>query len=140
MSKGESRIMKRLRLALLLAAAFVLTFSSVWAQTASQPIFAYRSGDIWKYDPAHQSATQLTGWGYNGGPILSPDGSKIVYLSTEANFVAQFEAGAASQAAGSAPANIWLMDIATESFQARCRPVRRERCRHPALAAKLVAG
>lgn len=117
MMKGESRMLKRLLIALLFAAALALTFSSVWAQNANQPIFAYRSGDIWKYDLANQSATQLTNWSYNGGPILSPDGSKIVYLSVASNFVAQFEAGTASQAGGSAPANIWLLDIATESFQ-----------------------
>ncbi len=109
--------MKRLLLAVLFALAIALTFSGVWAQNANQPIFAYRSGDIWKFDPASQTATQLTRWRYNGGPILSPDGSKIVYLSTAPNFVAQFEVGTASQAGGSAPANIWLMDIATESFQ-----------------------
>ena len=117
MLKGESQIMKRLLLALLLATAFALTYSGVWAQNANQPILAYRGGDIWKYDLATQTATQLTHWGYNGGPILSPDGGKIVYLSTASNFVAQYEAGTASQTGGSAPANIWLMDIATESFQ-----------------------
>lgn len=117
MLMGESHIMKRLLLALLSAATIALIYSGVGAQNANQPIFSYRNGDIWKYDPASQTATQLTHWGYNGGPILSPDGNKIVYLSIASNFVTQFEAGTASQAGGSAPANIWLMDIATESFQ-----------------------
>lgn len=115
MLKGETQNMKRLLLALLLAAATALLAGGVLAQNANQPLFAYRSGDIWKYDQTSQTATQLTHWGYNGGPILSPDGSKIAYLSTAANFVAQFEAGAAPQTGGTAPSDIWIMDIATES-------------------------
>lgn len=107
--KGASQNMKRLLFALLLATAFALTLSGVRAQNANQPIVAYRNGDIWKYDLVNQTANQLTHWGYNGGPILSPDGSKIVYLSIASNFVAQFEAGTASQTGGSAPADIWLM-------------------------------
>ncbi len=113
----ETQTMKRLLLLLQLAATLALAVGSVGAQNANQPIFAYRNGDIWKYDLTSQTAAQLTHWGYNGGPILSPDGSKIVYLSAAADFAAQFEAGTASQAGGSAPANIWLMDIGTESFQ-----------------------
>lgn len=108
--------MKRLLLALLLIACIGFIAGGAGAQSDYPPIFAYRSGDIWKYDLANATATQLTNWGYNGGPILSPDGSKIAYLSTTSGFVAQFEAGTATQAGGTAPANIWVMDIATESF------------------------
>ena len=116
--KGETWFMKRPFLLLLLAATLALAVGGGGVgQNANQPIYAYRNGDIWKYDLTRQTAAQLTNWGYNGGPILSPDGSKIAYLSIASNFVAQFEAGAATQASGSAPANIWLMDIATESFQ-----------------------
>ena len=87
------------------------------AQSIQQPIYAYRDGDIWRYDLEANTAAQLTEWGYNGGPILSPDGRKIAYLSTAAEFVARFEAGGISQSSGTAPGNIWVLDIATESFQ-----------------------
>ena len=108
--------MKRHIKALLLMVWFSLIASGALAQTADPPIYSYRNGDIWKYDLTSETATQLTSWGYNGGPILSPDGSKIAYLSTSSDFVSQFEAGTAAQTGGSAPANIWVMDVASETF------------------------
>ena len=101
-------------LSLLVCLAFASSLAA--AQTASQPLFAYRNGDLWKYDQASASAAKLTHWGYNGGPILSPDGSRIAFLSTTAAFIRQHEAGEAEQTGGSAPADIWVMDAATGSF------------------------
>ena len=107
----------------------------------SADILPTASGDIWKYDLASQTATRLTHWGYNGGPILSPDGSKIVYLSIASNFVAQFEAGTASQAGGSR-AGEYLADgyrnrVLSQLIADQAGASHR---RHPALAAQLVAG
>ena len=101
-------------LVLILCAA--LFFGSAMAQDAIQPIFAWSSGDIWKYDPASETATQMTNSGYNGGPILSPDGRAIAWLATSADFIERHEAGEAAQTGGSAPADILVMDIATEAF------------------------
>ena len=84
--------MKRLVKALLSILCFSLIVGGALAQTADRPIYSYRNGDIWKYDLTNATATQLTNWGYNGGPILSPDGSKIAYLSVSSDFVTQFEA------------------------------------------------
>ena len=95
----------------------LLSAGGARAQPIAQPIYAYRDGDIWRYDLEANTAAQLTDWGYNGGPILSPDGGKIAYLSTAAAFIARFEAGSITQSSGTAPGNIWVMDIATESFQ-----------------------
>ena len=106
--------MKRLRLALMFCNLLLLV-SGVLAQSSSQPVYAFKHGDLWKFNLAENTSTQLTDWGYNGGPILSPDGSKLVYLSTTAEFVAQYIAGTATQTGGSAPANIWLMNITTEA-------------------------
>lgn len=108
--------MKRLVKALVSILCFAHILGGALAQTSDPPIFSYRNGDIWKYDLTSETATRLTTWEYNGGPILSPDGSKIAYLSVSSDFVAQFEAGTASQTGGTAPANIWVMDVATESF------------------------
>ena len=108
--------MSRLFSAMLVLIGALLLVSGVGAQSIHQPVYAYREGDIWRYDLTANTATQLTEWGYNGGPILSPDGRKIAYLSTSAEFVAQFEAGNVTQTSGTAPANVWVMDIATESF------------------------
>lgn len=108
--------MKRLVKALLSILCFSLIAGGTVAQSAERPIYSYRNGDIWKYDLTSETATKLTNWGYNGGPILSPDGGKIAYLSVSSDFKSQFEAGATSQTGGTAPANIWIMDVATESF------------------------
>ncbi|MCY3977402.1 MAG: hypothetical protein OXG23_04820, partial [Chloroflexi bacterium] len=125
--------MNRLYTVLLLIACASLIAGGALAQTADPPIFSYRNGDIWKYDLTSETATQLTNWGYNGGPILSPDGGKIAYLSVSSDFKAQFEAGATAQSGGTAPANIWVMDVATESFtliadQSGARPTGILRC------------
>ena len=111
--------MKRHIEALLLIVWFSLIASGALAQTADPPIYSYRNGDIWKYDLTSETATQLTSWGYNGGPILSPDGSKIVFMSSfGSDFVVdnlKLELQRHKRG-GTAPANIWVMDVATETF------------------------
>ncbi len=101
------------RLLLTLIIAWVTGLAS--AQSTDQLVYAYMRGDLWKFNLAGGAATQLTDWGYTGGPILSPDGSKLAYLSTSPEFIAQFNAGTARQSAGTPPANILVMDIASES-------------------------
>jgi len=105
---------------------FLFTLTIVWAaivagfaaaQPSDQVVYAYKSGDLWKFNLAEDSAAQLTHWGYNGGPILAPDGRTLAYLSTSPEFIALFNAGTATQSAGAPPANILVMDIATESFR-----------------------
>ena len=106
--------MTRLVFILIFAWAAILTgYSS--AQSTSQDVYAYQSGDLWKFNPSDGSARQLTHWGYTGGPILAPDGQKLAYLSTSPEFIAQFNTGITAQSAGAAPANVWIMDIASES-------------------------
>lgn len=108
--------MKGLFAALLWITSIALLAGGSEAQSSDRPIYAFRSGDIWKLDLAGGIALPLTHWGANGGPILSPDGSKIAFLSLSSDFVAQFEAGATERAGGAAPANIWIMDAASETF------------------------
>ena len=86
------------------------------AQHANQPVYAWMRGDLWAYHLATGAARQLTHWGYNGGPILSPDGARLAFLSTSADFAAQWENGSAQQTGGTPPANIWVMDLADETF------------------------
>ena len=85
------------------------------AQSTGHIVYAYKYGDLWRFNLADGSETQLTDWGYTSGPILAPDGNRLAYLSTSPEFIAQFNAGSAGQTAGSPPANIWIMDIASES-------------------------
>lgn len=106
--------MTRLLLTLTFAwVAIVTGYAS--AQSTDQVVYAYKSGDLWKFNLADDSAAQLTHWGFTGGPILAPDGRKLAYLSASPEFIAQFNAGTATETAGTAPGNIWIMDIATEN-------------------------
>lgn len=100
------------KLLLIMAIAWVATAAA--AQSADRVVYAWKAGDIWKFDLADNSAAQITRWGYTGGPILAPDGRRLAYLSTAPEFIAQFNAGTAAQSAGTAPGNIWIMDIASE--------------------------
>lgn len=107
--------MKRLLLTLALSGVLLLS-GIARARTTDQIVYAYKYGDLWRVNLADDSEAQLTDWGYTGGPILAPDGRKLAYLSTSPEFIAQFKTGTATQTAGTAPGNIWIMDIATESL------------------------
>ena len=108
--------MKRLFLPIIVI-TLALVAGGVRAQTENRNLYTYRNGDLWKFDFVSDIATQLTVWGYNGGPILSPDGRTIAYLSTTEGFVAQHLAGTVTQTGGTPPTNIWIMDISSERFR-----------------------
>ena len=107
--------MKRLPLWITLKLWLMTLALPVLAQPGAQPLYAYMLGNLWRYDMAG-GGKQLTNWGYDGGPILSPDGATLAFLSTSAAFVQQWEAGSASQSGGTPPADIWIMDLASETF------------------------
>ena len=108
--------MGRLLLRFMFAVWTLALVGAVSAQAINQNAYAFMRGDIWKFDLANDVATQLTHSGYNGGPILAPDGGKLVFLSTAEAFIAEWEAGRSEQTDGTPPADIWVMDLATESF------------------------
>jgi hypothetical protein len=93
----------------------LMSFSSQ-AQSVNQQLITVRNGDLWKFDIENNTATPLTQWGYNGGPILSPDGLKIAYLSTASEVIDLVNQGEQAPFSGSPPANIWVMDVATNAF------------------------
>lgn len=110
--------MRRINLGVLTAILIALFagIASIQAQSINQDLITFRNGDLWKFNITNNTATQLTQWGYNGGPVLSPDGSKIAYLSTPSELIDKVNNGTPPSFAGSAPANIWIMDVATEAF------------------------
>ena len=108
--------MRRLLLLLLLLLIALPLAGGVSAQSVNQQVYAFMQGDLWKFDLTDGAETQLTSWGYIGGPILSPDGTKLAYLSASEAFVEQWLAGSAPQSGGTPPADIWVMDLAAETY------------------------
>ncbi|MDE2858692.1 MAG: SH3 domain-containing protein [Chloroflexota bacterium] len=97
--------------------ALVVTGSHIAKSQSSNPdIYTYQNGDLWRYSLDASTAMPLTGSGYNGGPVLSPDGRLIAFLEAAPSFVADFNAGIASQTAGTPPADIWILDIAGQNL------------------------
>lgn len=69
-------------------------------------------GDIYAWDVATQTLKQLTSWGYNFAPSVSPDGQWLAYRS-----VSQAAVGAMTQEQATFVehlANIWLLNPYTE--------------------------
>ena len=89
---------------------------SASARSLNQQVYAYMRGDIWRFDLDSGASIQLTHTGYNGGPVLSPDGARIAFLSASEAFVTQWEAGSARQTGGTPPTNVWIMDSASETL------------------------
>jgi hypothetical protein len=81
------------------------------AQIGGAPLVFLKDGDLWKWDGS--TVTQLSTWGYNERPVLSPDGSRIAYNSWATITVNAIAAGKAVM--GLIPSNIWVMDVATGS-------------------------
>jgi Tol biopolymer transport system component len=69
-------------------------------------------GDIYAWNTASQSLIQLTSWGYNFAPRVSPDGKWLAYLSmSQASVSAMVQEQAINLYAIS---NIWLYNLDTE--------------------------
>jgi hypothetical protein len=83
--------------------------SAVHAQSGGAPLVFLKDGDLWKWDGS--AVTQITAWGYNERPVLSPDGKRIAYNSWATILVDQIAAG--QPFTGLVPSNIWLMDPIT---------------------------
>ena len=113
MSRSISRLA---RWSLLMAISLV--FATAWGgpnktQAASAALFMQLGddfgGDIFAYSGA--SLKNITGYGYNGIPLLSPDGKTIAYSSYAKTYVQDQFGG---QGRSGPPAiNIWVLDVAT---------------------------
>ena len=63
------------------------------AQGGGAPLVFLKDGDLWKWDGS--VVTQLTTWGYNERPVLSPNGQRVAYNSWAQITINAIAAGAA---------------------------------------------
>lgn len=106
---------KHLRM-LLAVLALLLGLTAQASAQSNDALFFNSEGDLWSWYLDRPADGRLTTWNYNGGPILSPDGSRIAYLSMAREAVNELTSGQA-EFFGTPPGNIWVMDTATSRFQ-----------------------
>ncbi len=105
---------------LLLLSVMPYNVMRVDAQVDTAPVVLWAEGDYWRYYPATNSVEQITTWGWNGYPIISPDNTRIAYSSVATVAVEYLnELGIGGFGDGPMPTNIWVIDIATgDGFRA----------------------
>jgi len=104
-------------------ALFILVgLSPIQAQDTPGPIILNLEGDLWAWGGADQPMIQLTSWGWNESPILSPDGTRVAYISTASIFVEWLETSSGS-GGFTPPGNIWVLDLASrQTFRVADQP------------------
>lgn len=75
----------------------------------------YPYGDLYAWTPGSAEPAQLTTWGYNRAPVLSPDGTKLVYGSVPQFVIDQGEDYFFDYDQDD-PMNIWMMDVSSRQF------------------------
>jgi len=82
------------------------------AQVDTAPIIVLNEGDLWKWDGSG-GLQQMTFWGYNQHPAMSPDGNQVAYMAWSPITVdaVQREGGIAG---GEVPGDIKVLDVATQ--------------------------
>lgn len=81
----------------------------------SGELFTFRDGDLWASSDG-ANFEQLTSWEYNSGPILSPTGNHIAYVSVASEAIDQINSEGFYPFAGSPPTNIWIMETTSRDF------------------------
>jgi hypothetical protein len=79
------------------------------SQGALGRLIILMDGDLWAYDRGANTLTQLTRWGYNQPPVMSPNGRYAAYTSVAEiaiNAVRQFPDSQAAPAS-----NVWIWDL-----------------------------
>jgi len=97
-------------LLLSLLAPFAANRPPAQARQADAPLVILLNGDLWQWTPGGE-LQQLTTWGYNQRPVLSPDGSRVAYTSWAEVAVEALASG--QELPGTVPSNIWLLDVAS---------------------------
>jgi hypothetical protein len=93
------------------AATWPLSTATPARAQGDGPLIMLLNGDIWSYDESTAILRQLTQWGYNQPPVISPDGTRLAYASTaEVAIPALRQFG---QMPNIPPANIWVWSLTT---------------------------
>lgn len=87
------------------------------AGAQSDDLIAFNNGDLFTWSLSNNVPEQITFWGYNGGAVLSPDGTTVAFTSYDGTVGDAIAAGDMYIEFGDLPANVWLMDVATQEFQ-----------------------
>lgn len=82
------------------------------AQPDSDPIILELHGDLWAWHSPDQPLEQLTSWGRNWWPILSPDGTHVAYASG-VQIVSDWLESVGGGGGFMPPLDIWVLDIAS---------------------------
>ncbi|MCL4254910.1 MAG: hypothetical protein KJ043_14190 [Anaerolineae bacterium] len=83
------------------------------AQPMNMPLVMLISGDLWTWNPQTESLVQLTTWGYNFKPVVSPTGDWVAYKSWATITVDALNQNDGFMNPGEPAGNIWLIDPLT---------------------------
>jgi hypothetical protein len=95
---------------------FVLCFTFAQfahAQGTVDPIIILNEGDLWAWDGSGKGLQQMTDWGYNQEPVLSPDGQHLAYMAWSSITVDALQREGAV-GGGEVPGDIKVLDVASQ--------------------------
>lgn len=92
-----------------------LSFAFASCLASGAPLVLNLQGDVWTWTP-REGLERLTTWTYNERPVLSPDGTRVAYVSW-ARHTARFIAEQGGFGGGPAPSNIWVMNLRTRQAE-----------------------
>ncbi|HEX3053016.1 MAG TPA: hypothetical protein VHP83_20325 [Aggregatilineaceae bacterium] len=111
------------KLALLFALVLLFVLPVAAAQITSDPVIINIDSDLWEWQAENQPLIQMTTWGMNERPLLSPDGTKAAYLSGATVFKEWLQTITGGTGGYWPPTNIWVLDIATgQTFRIADQP------------------
>lgn len=107
----------KVMLMLVLMSVFIAPSNlSAQAQESASALIIWQNGDYYRYQISSTEVTQLTTWGCNYRPVMSPDNIHIAYASLATMGFEAFEGCALGD--GLSPINIWVLNTETkESFR-----------------------
>lgn len=97
---------------LILLISVLLAAGNARAQDNPAPIIILNDGDLWEWDMS-SGMKQMTFWGYNQQPVMSPDGTQLAYMAWSPITVEAIEREGGI-AGGEVPGDIKMYDVASQ--------------------------